>query len=110
MATKYHHNFKDCYPMSDTGAMMQLALNTELTWTVPGDRSVQYRAHFNYTNNASVWVAVNGTATAPTAGTIADTYNQQFRPDSIYVSGGDVLHFIDNTETAQVGVSLLQLP
>jgi len=110
MATKYQHNFKDCYPFSDTGAMMQLALNTELTWTVPGDRAIRYRAHFNYTNNASVWVSLNSTATAPTAGVVADTYNQQFRPGSLYVSGGDVLHFIDSVETAQVGVSLLQLP
>lgn len=110
MATKYNTNFNETYPMSDTGVKVYLATGVELTWTVPGDENQRYKAMFEYTYDGNVWVALNGTATAPGAGTATDTYNQQFRPKSLYVKGGDILHFIANVGTPQFGVSLLQLP
>lgn len=109
MATKFRENFSGTHPISDTGAKVWLAANTELTWTVPGDNTVKYRACFTYTYDAPIWVKLNDTIVVPVVGNAVDTYNEQFRPDLLYVNGGDVLHFI-STASHQFGVSLLELP
>lgn len=110
MATKYNVNFTETFPFSDTGAKMQLATGVALSYTVPGDDSMMYRALFSYPSDSSVWVAWNKTATGATAGTISSSYNEEFKPVARYVRGGDTLSFIANVGTPQVGVSLLQLP
>ncbi len=110
MATKFNSAFNETLPFSDTGAKMQLATAAELTWTVPGTNDKRYRAQFSMTADAQVWVAINKAAVAPLAGTVADTYNEQYRPECLYVRGGDVLSFITSSGTPQVGVSLLELP
>lgn len=109
MATKYRENFNHTYPISDTGAKIWLAANTEATWTVPGTNQDKYRANFAFTSDAAIWVKYNDTIIVPVAGTVVDSYNEQFRPDYLYVVGGDVLHFI-STASNQMGVSLLQVP
>ncbi|HWY35727.1 MAG TPA: hypothetical protein VNX68_13865 [Nitrosopumilaceae archaeon] len=109
--TAYNSSFEGATPFSDTGSKFNLAANTGLSFTVPGDISVRYRAKFSYTANANVWVSYNGTAVSPIAGTQSATYNQEFRPDIKFVKGGDVLNLISSDATgAQVGVSLLQIP
>lgn len=110
MATKFNSNFDKTHTFTDTGAKMELATGVALSWTVPGDSFMRYRAEFQYTSEASVWVAINKVATVPGAGTISDAYNEEFRPDIRYVQGGDVLSFITSVGTPQVGVNLLQLP
>ena len=109
--TTYASNYNETYPFSDTGAKINLQAATALDYTVPGESTYLYRAHFSYAANANVWVSLNGTATAPAPNTSADSYNEEFRPDNRYVKGGDVLSFITgDVAGAQVGVSLLRLP
>jgi hypothetical protein len=107
--TGYRTNFLETLPVSDTGVKIWLNANTELTWTVPGDSSQQFRANFRYASTAEIWVGLNKTVVVPVAGTAIATYNEELLPEHKYVSGGDVLHFI-STGTPQIGVSLLSLP
>lgn len=106
--TGYSSSFNGCEPFSDTGSKFNLAANVGLSFTVPGDSSLTYRAKFSYTSNANVWVSLNGTAVSPIAGTQSATNNQEFRPDIKFVRGGDVLNLISSDATgAQVGIALL---
>lgn len=109
--TAYNSSFEGTTPFSDNGSKFNLAANTGLSFTVPGDSSIRYRAKFSYTANANVWVSYNGTASSPVAGTQSASVNEEFRPDVKYVRGGDILNLISSDAAgAQVGVSLLQLP
>ena len=106
--TGYSSSFEGTTPFTDTNSNFNLAANTGLSYTVPGDSSLRYRAKFSYTANANVWVSNNGTAVTPVAGTQNSIVIQEFRPDIKYVKGGDVLNLISSdTAGAQVGVSLL---
>ena len=110
MATKYQVNFTETFPFSDSNFTMLLAASTALTYTVPGNQSQLYRAHFSVSTNADVWVRNNGTSAIPASNT-ATSLSYQERIDvncNRYVKGGDVLSFI-STGTPQVGVSLLQV-
>lgn len=108
--TAYNSSFGECTPFSDTGSKFNLAANAGLSYTIPGNSSLTYRAKFSYTSNANVWVSLNGTAVSPIAGTQSATSNQEFRPDVKFVRGGDVLNLISSDATgAQVGVALLQV-
>jgi hypothetical protein len=110
MTTPYQINFCECFPFSDTQAVMLLAASTALAYTVPGTDNQTYRAHFSVSTSADVWVRNNGTAAVPTSNTVAQTAYQE-RIDvnfNRYVKGGDVLSFI-STGTPQVGVSLLKV-
>lgn len=109
--TQFQQNYHECYPFSDKGVMMLLEASTALSWTVPGDINMTYRAHFSVSTSADVWVCQNGTAAVPTSNTATTTYNQE-RIDvnfNRFVRGGDTLSFI-STGTPQVGVALLTLP
>ncbi len=91
-----------------TGLAPNLALvaNTELTYTVPGESKQKYVATFGWKSDQMVYVAVNATATTPTAGTIDVNSVSEPKPDQRFVKGGDVLHFITPDATAQCGFSL----
>ena len=107
--TQYQNGYEGARPVSDSGAKMRLAANTELSWTVPGTKKDKFKASFGYASSATVWVGYNVTAAVPGAGTIADSYKLEFKPDAWFVVGGDVLSFI-SLAGAEVGVSLLQIP
>ncbi len=109
MATQFRSNFDYTHPISDTGAKVSLAANTELTWTVPGTDVNIYRADFKFPSGAQVWVKLNGAVVVPVANTAVTVTNEEFLPDCKYVKGGDVLHFI-STAAWQCGVSLLSVP
>ena len=106
--TKFRTNYNETYPISDTGAKISLVANTEQTFTVPGPTTQKYRARFSYAATSEVWVKINGTPTPPIANTAVATYMEEFRPENIYVLGGDVIHVI-STGTPQVGISFLSL-
>jgi hypothetical protein len=108
MPTLYNNSYDHCFPFSDTGAMITLVANTAVTYTVPGSIGTTYRLHFSVNSNADVWARLNGTAIAPTSGTVTTLYNQE-RVDnnfSRFVKGGDTISLI-STSTPQVGLSLL---
>lgn len=108
--TAFNSSFEGATPFTDTNSNFNLAANVGLSYTVPGDASLRYRAKFSYTSNANVWVSLNGTAATPAPGTQNSTSIQEFRPDVKYVKGGDVLNLISSDATgAQVGISLLQV-
>jgi hypothetical protein len=108
--TAYNSSFNGAMPFSDTGSKFNLAANVALTFTVPGDDSMRFRAQFSYTQNSNVWVSLNGSATVPVAGTQSSSNMEEFRPDVRYVKGADVLSVVTgDVGGAQVGISLLQL-
>lgn len=99
-------------PISDTAYSATLAAATDTTLTVPSTIGVgkqgpatkaQSVAIIKYTPAASVWVAVGATAAVPAGASFAAT-GSLLNPESILVSGGDVLHFF--TTPANVNVSI----
>lgn len=106
MSVKYHSQFTNSSPFSGMAPQFALAASVALTYTVPGDSSVQYRAEFSYPYDANVWVALNSTATIPTAGTMSPNSGSVLRPACKYVRGGDVLSFISNSIVANAGFEL----
>ncbi|PWU05064.1 MAG: hypothetical protein C5B43_03860 [Verrucomicrobia bacterium] len=109
--TTYQQNYDETYPFSNQTMNTTLAASTAISWTVPGDSKITYRAKFSVSSGADVWVRLNDIAVVPVSNTVTETSNQE-RIDvwfQRYVRGGDTLSFI-STGTPQVGVSLLQLP
>lgn len=107
MAIPIYQAYEGTTNFSDTGASMALAANAELTYTVPGVSTARYQALFGFNAAANVYIALNVSATVPSAGTINSSSRfQELRPCKRVVQGGDVLHFITADTTAQVSVSL----
>ena len=96
-------------PFSDTTAQLALAVDTNLTYTVPGDPSQKYRAEFKFPSSSNVWVGYNVAATQPAAGTITNTSNIELNPTLKFVKGGDVLSFRSHVIVTDAGLSLLRL-
>ncbi len=114
--TVYNKNFLATLPFSDLCIQIALAANTALSYTIPGNNSMVYRAEFSFADSSNVWVAYNQTAIVPVAGSIVHTANSSIELNpgrygqARYVRGGDVLSFISDSIVANAGVSFLQLP
>ncbi len=109
--TTYVDNFDHGKPVRDTCAQLNLATNTEQTYTVPGTNSQKYRAKFTYASTANVFIGLNVTAAAPGSGLKTTTNNLEFRPDEPkFVKGGDIIHAVSpDTAGAYLGISLLSI-
>ena len=109
--TMYADNYDGTKPFSDMCHQMNLATNTEQTYTVPGAATQKYRAKFSFNSTSNVYIGLNITATTPGAGLNTSTANLEFRPDEPkYVKGGDVIHAITGDAAgAYVGISLLAI-
>lgn len=107
--TKFSVNYHETYPFSDLSPQFSLAANTPLTYTVPGDSSMQYQASFSWPSNANVWVALNSTATSPTPGTMSPSTRCERNPDKRYVRGGDILSFISNAIVTDAGFRIISI-
>lgn len=109
---RFNTNYLECLPFSDQTVQVALAASTALTYTIPGDNSIQYRCEFSYANNANVWVGYNTTAIVAPAGAVTTTSNKSIvlNPKIKYVRGGDVLSFISDSIVSNVGMELLVLP
>ena len=110
--TMFNTNFNGTLPFSDLTVQIALAASTALSYTVPGDDAVLYRAEFTWPLNANVYVGYNTTATIAPAGAVTTSSNSsiELRPGVRYVRGGDVLSFISDALVSSAGLSLLQLP
>lgn len=110
--TKFNTHFLKCLPFSDLTVQVALAASTALTYTIPGDSSIQYRCEFSYAYDANVWVGFNTTAVVPSAGAVTTSSNSSLvlRPTIKYVRGGDVLSFISGSLVSNMGFELLVLP
>lgn len=108
---KYSKNY-DALPFSDQTVRVALAANSALTYTIPGDSSIQYRCEFSYAYDANVWVGYNTAAIVPVASAVTTTSNTSIvlRPTVKYVRGGDVLSFISSSIVSNMGFELLLLP
>ena len=106
--TQYNVNFSDTFPFSNQTVSALLAASTALGVTIPGTDNQIYRAKFQCSSTAEIWVRLNGTATVPGAGTSATTSYQELVPldECRYVKGGDTLSFI-SAGTPSVSVTLL---
>jgi hypothetical protein len=107
----YADNFHGTKPFSDTCSQLNLATNTEQTYTVPGTKDQKYRAIFTFASNSNVFVGLNVTAASPGSGLKTSTANLEFKPcEPKYVKGGDVIHMVSpDAAGAYVGISLLML-
>lgn len=77
----------------------------EQTLIVPESPFADYPhllAIFSFEPGATIWVALNQTATFP-SGSISSS-NSELNPAARYVKGGDVLHFITNDSSDDYGV------
>ena len=110
MAVIFNSNYDKTHPFSDVGAKIQLAANTAISWTVPGDATRKYRAEFAFNSDDYVWVALNKTAVIPTPGSAVNTNQEEFRPTPKYVFGGNTLSFISTQANVQCQVRLMELP
>jgi len=111
MAIRYSSSFDETIPFSDECAQLNLAQDTALTYTVPGNGKAKYSALLSYNDAANVFVSLNGTAASPGAGTKTETTRMEFRPTKRFVIGGDVLSLITpDTAGAYVGISLRSIP
>lgn len=106
--TPFQINFKDTFPVTNTGMQTLLEANTAVTYTVPGTSDQIYRAKFSCQTGAEVWIGFNVVATVPTSNTVTNISKIEFIPlfEARYVSGGDTISII-STGTPQVGISLL---
>ncbi len=98
---------------SDQKYSMTLALGVEQTITIPKPADGQYKnwlVIFSGEPGTSVWVALNGTAVAPTGA--ASTTTSELNPTARKVAGdgSQVLHFITPDTSADVGVVLYAIP
>lgn len=109
MAIQYNSNYDKTIPFSDVSYPVQLTASTELTITIPGNSTTQYQALFSYTNDANVFVRLNGTVAIPAPNTASLVQYTDFKPMKRYVKGGDVIHLITPDATSYLGVSLRQL-
>jgi hypothetical protein len=108
--TKFSTLFHGTEPFTDVAPQFALAASTALSYTVPGDSSKPYRVKFYWPYNANIWVALNSTATVPTAGTMSPNSKSVLRPEIKYVRGGDVLSFISDALVTDAGFELFELP
>lgn len=101
---------------SDTNFSATIAANADTTITVPSNSgmggygiqsSSTWIAIFSYTPGASVWVALNTTASVPAGATFASTQSQ-LNPAARLVKGGDIIHFI-SASAADVSVMLYSI-
>ena len=110
--TKYNSSYEGCLPFSDYTVQIALGADAGLSYTIPGDSSMSYRAEFSYAYNANVWVGYNTMATLPPSTAITTSSNKsiELRPSIRYVRGGDVLSFISDSVVSDCGLSLLSIP
>lgn len=88
---------------ADDNQKTTLAVGVEQHFTVSSNYST-WLAVFSFEPGSSVWVANNETAAVP-SGSFSST-DSQLNPSARKVFGGDVLSFISNNTTAEIGVSL----
>ena len=80
-----------------------LAATVEQHFTVPFGFDI-WELIFSFEPGATVWVALNTTATLP-GGSFSDTASQ-LNPAVRRAKAGDTISFITNDTTAEIGISL----
>lgn len=108
--TPYRKNFMDTHPFSNFNFNMLLAVDTVLTYTVPGLATQKYRIKFTRSSTAEIWVGYNVTPVDPTSNTATTNAYQELVPleECRFVNGGDTLKFLTHV-AARVSGSLLLL-
>lgn len=111
MVIKYNNNFDGTIPFSDLAIRMHLTANTELTYTLPGNETQNYRVLFDYGSSTSnVYVGYNSTAAVPAANATDITGRVESKPQIRYAVGGDILHFVTPDANAYIGFAFMSLP
>lgn len=81
-----------------------IVADADASITVPANYP-NWIAVFSFQPGTNVWVANNTTATVPVGSTF-DTTSSELNPSARWVHAGDVLSFITDNVSADVGVSL----
>jgi hypothetical protein len=87
---------------------MLLAIDTALTYTIPGIATQKFRIKFSCSSTAEIWVGYNVTSTDPSSNTATTKSYQELIPfdEARFVNGGDTLSFLSHT-ASRVSASLL---
>src|ERR1044071_4100464 len=93
--TRYSKNFQNVHPFSNYNFNMLLAVDTALTYTVPGADTQKFRIKFVRSSTAEIWVGYNKTPVDPTSNTATTNSYQELVPleECRFVNGGDTLVF-----------------
>lgn len=112
MAVQYHNNFVDTTNFSDTTTRIALTSGNTLTYTVPGSATDSIQVIFTLTNDATLFVGYNKTATVPVLNTVTSDQFIELMKDGFkrFVRGGDILSFVTPDPIVYVGLSLRALP
>jgi hypothetical protein len=78
--TPYRKNFSDTHPFSNYNFNMLLAVDTTLTFTVPGVATQKFRVKFVRSSTAEIWVGYNVTPVDPTSNTATTNAYQELVP------------------------------
>ena len=84
-----------------------VASGVESTLEVPVSPDATYPnliAIFSFSPGSSVWVSLNQSATIPISGTFSQC-NCELNPSARFVQTGDILSFISDDSTNEIGVS-----
>ena len=112
MAIPYSSSYDETIPFSDTTFRLVLTVGVVQTVTIPGTKSQKFSLLFGLSSNANVYVGYNATPSVPAANTTISDSNVEFiTPDSKrYAIGGDVISFVSADATANIGMSVRQIP
>tara|TARA_R110000868_G_scaffold161317_1_gene391499 strand:+ start:5843 stop:6181 length:339 start_codon:yes stop_codon:yes gene_type:complete len=112
MAVQYHNNYIDTTNFSDVTTRIALTSGNTLTYTVPGLATNNMQAIFTLTDDATLFVGYNKTATVPALNTVTSDQFIELMKDGFkrFVRGGDVLSFVTPDPMVYVGISLRALP
>ena len=95
---------KETFIRIPDGEKYEVALvkDTNATLTLPL-ASNKYDVLFSYNPGASVWIAINNTATYSTSSNFTAT-NSELNPTAFRLNAGDVINAITSDDVDQVGV------
>lgn len=106
--TRYTKNFLNTFPFSNYNFSSLLAIDTALSYTIPGVATQKFRIKFTCSSTAEIWVGYNKTPVDPTANTATTNSYQELVPldEARFVNGGDTLVFLSHVAN-RVSASLL---
>jgi len=112
MAVSIHNNYLDTTNFSDTTTRIALTSGNTLTYTVPGLATSNMQVIFTLTDDATLFVGYNKTATVPAPNTVTSDQFIELMKNGFkrFVRGGDVLSFVTPDPMTYVGISLRALP
>jgi len=108
MAVSIYSNYNDTTNFSDTTTRIALTSGSTVTYTVPGLATDNLQVIFTLTDDSTLFVGYNKTATVPAANSVTSDQFIELMKNGFkrFVRGGDVLSFVTPDPIVYVGISL----